>query len=155
MQLSAEEQYAAIELFRGTMVRHNVIIYPNERPGHGQPIRFDDGRWQNFVPLRLPQTLCIEERLPPGATAVLLNQSHTDADLVLPIDETQKQLFEGIDGQCTIAEILKSLPGGDRSKHHQEARAFFEHLWWYDQVVFDTSQALSGHEPKLDGDKRL
>ena len=31
--LPAEEQYAAVELFRGTMVRHSVIVYRNDGPG--------------------------------------------------------------------------------------------------------------------------
>jgi len=41
-------------------------------------------------------------------------------------------MFERIDGRRSIAEINldQSLP---------LARSFFERLWWYDQVVFDTS----------------
>jgi len=137
-QLSPEDQYAAVELFRGTMVRHNVIIYRSDRPGNGQPIRFDNGRWRHYVPIRLPRTLCTEENLPTGAAAVVLNQSHTNADLVLPIDETQKRLFEEIDGQRSIVNIVDSMPGRVRSQDHPGARTFFEQLWWYDQVVFDT-----------------
>src|SRR5882762_3245873 len=39
-QLSLEEQYAAIELFRGTMVRHSAIVYRGDRPGDTHPISF-------------------------------------------------------------------------------------------------------------------
>ena len=123
------------------MLRHNLVVYRKDWPCDGQPIRFDDERWQNYIPIRLPRTLCITENLPAGAAAVLLNQSHTYADLVLPIDERQRRLFEAIDGQTTIAEIMDSVfPRGERSCH-EHALAFFEQLWWYDQVVFDASQA--------------
>jgi 2-polyprenyl-3-methyl-5-hydroxy-6-metoxy-1,4-benzoquinol methylase len=146
-QLSLPEQYAAVELLRGTMIRHNVVAYRNDRPGDGQSIRFDDEHWQHYVPIRLPRTLCIEERLPPGAAAVLINQSHTYTDLVLPIDEAERRLFEAIDGQKTIAEILDNVPvrGG-----HERGRTFFEQLWWYDQVVFDASQPLGRGEATVD-----
>ena len=142
-RLSLPEQYAAVELFRGTMVRHNVVVYRNNRLGDGQPIRFDGEHWLTYVPIRLPRTRCIEERPPPGAAAVLINQSHTYTDLILPIDVTEKQLFDAIDGQLAIAQILDKVPAGEgRNKEH--ARIFFKQLWRYDQVVFDASKQL-GH----------
>jgi SAM-dependent methyltransferase len=137
-KLPPAEQYAAVELLRGTMVRHNAIVYRSDRSGDVHSVRFDDGHWQNYVPIRLPRTLWIEERLPPGAAAVLINQSHTYTDLILPIDAAERRLFEAIDGQRTIAEILDNVPArgvADRVGN------FFEKLWWYDQVVFDAFRA--------------
>jgi hypothetical protein len=74
----------------------------------------------------------VEEGLPAGAAAVLINRWHTYTDLYLPIDAQQKSLFDAIDGQRTIAEIA---PDGAL---RPVARVLFERLWWYDQVVFDT-----------------
>jgi hypothetical protein len=145
-QLPAREQYAAVELFRGTMVRHSLVAYRAGRRDASQPIRFDDDRWLSYVPLRLPRTRIIEERLPPGAVAVLLNGSHTYPDLYLPINVQEKRLFEEIDGRGTVAEIVRRAANEEvKRQHHQRerdyfARDFFERLWWYDQVVFDTSQ---------------
>ena len=139
--LPPAEQYAAVELLRGTMVRHNVIVYRSDRPGSGQPFRFDEDGWQHYVPIRLPRTRCVEKHLPPGAVAVLINEGHTYTDLVLPIAEGQRQLFECIDGHRTTTEIQNDLTsGGEQSPSHELARSFFEQLWWYDQVVFDTTQ---------------
>jgi SAM-dependent methyltransferase len=135
-QLSAQEGYAAVELFRGTMVRHSLVAYRTDRPGASQPICFDDDRWLNHVPIRLPRTLIIEERLPPGAAAVLINQSHTYPDLYLPINAQEKRLFKAIDGRRTIAQIVRQAATQTVQRQH---RAFFERLWWYDQVVFDAS----------------
>ena len=136
-RLSAEEQYAAMELFRGTMLRHSVIAYRNDRPAEGGPIQFEDRCWQSYVPIRLPMTIAVQERLPPGAAAVLINQTHSYTDLYLPIDRQETQLLEAIDGKRTVGDIVRSTW---QDQHHWErARNFFERLWWYDQVVFDAS----------------
>ena len=79
----------------------------------------------------------MRERLPPGAVAVLINRNHTYTDLYLPIDVRQERLLAAIDGKRTIAEICGER--GDRSL----ARAFFQQLWRWDQVVFDTSRVLT------------
>jgi SAM-dependent methyltransferase len=139
--LAAPEQYAAVELWRGSMARHSPIVGLKETARDSRAIQFDGDRWRSFVPIRLPNTLCIQERLPPGAAAVLLNQSHTHTDLVLPVDVLEKRLFDAIDGRRSIAGIVEQLRerrNGDRS--WERARAFFERLWAYDQVVFDASQ---------------
>jgi SAM-dependent methyltransferase len=132
--LPAKEQYAALELFRGTMVRHSAILYRDDAPGTAQPIRFDGNGWTDYVPHRLPGTLSVQERLPPGAAAVLINPSHTYTDIYLPIAAAEKPLFDAIDGVRSIGEIAREHGRLD------SARAFFERLWWYDQVVFDASR---------------
>ena len=138
--LTAEAQYAAIELFRGTMVRHGVVAYRKDRPAQGAPVDFDGAAWLGYTPIRLPDTLAVQDRLPPGAAAVLINRNHTYTDLYLPIDARQKRLLDAIDGERTIAEICREQ--GDRSL----ARAFFQQLWRWDQVVFDTSRvSAQGH----------
>ena len=77
--------------------------------------------------------------MPTGAEAVLLNQDRTYPDLFLPIGQEETQLFEAIDGRHTIAQIMEFLPAEARnSKICSRAKVFFEQLWWYDQVVFDS-----------------
>ena len=78
----------------------------------------------------------------PGAAAVLINRNHTYTDLYLPIDARQERLLAAIDGERTIAEICREP--GDRNL----ARAFFQQLWRWDQVVFNTSQALTQCVPQ-------
>jgi SAM-dependent methyltransferase len=136
-QLPAEEQYAALELLRGTMVRHSAIVYHEDRRGGCTPIRFEAEDWRTYVPVRLPATISVQKRLPPGAAAVLLNQSHTYTDLYLPIDRQEKRLFDAIDGSRTITQVVhKAWP---RKPKWERARGFFQRLWWYDQVVFEAS----------------
>jgi len=131
--LAPAERYAAAELFRGTMVRHSLIAYRNDAPKGAQAIRFTGDAWLDHVPIRMPDTICIQERLPPGAAAVLINRNHTDTDLFLPIDAQEKRWFDAIDGTRTVREIVRTHERPDIS------RSFFDRLWWYDQVVFDAS----------------
>ena len=139
-QLPFAEQYAAVELFRGTMVRHSVIVYRDDSPGAPQAIDFGGHAWPGYVPIRMSDTICIQERLPVGAAAVLINQTHTYTDLFMPIDATEKLMFDSIDGKRSVGDIAKrTVPSTRKESPLDLARAFFERLWWYDQVVFDSS----------------
>jgi hypothetical protein len=132
--LSSRDRATAMELWRGTMTAHSVIVH---HAGARESNAFDasDDHWLQWVPVRLPWTQLLQERLPQGAAGVLLNRSHQFHDLILSIDERDRALFERIDGQHTIREIVEQAAEDD----HGRARTFFEKLWWYDQVVFDTS----------------
>ena len=110
------------------------MAYRNDRPARGAPVDFDGEAWLDYTPIRLPDTLAVRDRLPPGAAAVLINRNHTSNDLYLPIDARQERLLAAIDGERTIAEICRERE--DRSL----ARTFFKQLWRWDQVVFDTSR---------------
>ena len=131
--LEPAQQYAAAELFRGTMMSHSVVARRDDSPGRSHAISFSGNAWLDYVPVRLPDTLCVQERLPPGAAAVLINRAHTCTDIYLPIDEREKRLVDAIDGERTIGDIA-----GDEQR--DLGRTLFERLWWHDQVVFDGSR---------------
>ena len=140
-QLPLAEQYAAVELFRGTMVRHSMVVYRSDCPTGLQPISFAGDTWHRYVPIRMPDTICVQERLPPGAAGVLINRSHTYRDLLMTINQNEKCWLDAIDGNRCIREILEdSSPLSQRTPTIEDARAFFQRLWWYDQVVFDASR---------------
>src|SRR5438067_1553907 len=142
LQLAAEEQYAATELFRGTMVRHSVIAYRSDAADPARQVRFDDDAWLTYVPVRMPDTVCVRDRLPPGALAVLISQSHTYRDIYMPINAAEMRLVDAIDGNRSIGHIVdKALASSREASRPHMVRAFFERLWWHDQVVFDISAA--------------
>jgi hypothetical protein len=89
----------------------------------------------------MADAICVQDRLPPGAAAVLINPTHTYRDLFLPIDAVEKGWFDAMDGNCSIGDIIKrNEPASQNQLHLDKARSFFERLWWYDQVVFDASR---------------
>jgi hypothetical protein len=144
-QLSLVEQHTAVELFRGTMVRHSVVAYRNDNPDSAQQVSFDGDAWLGYVPIRMPDTICIEERLPSGAAAVLINRGHTYKDLYLAIDNTEKGIFDHIDSNKNISDIMDSIfPSHEESKFDR-SRELFERLLLYDQVVLDTSRKSAQH----------
>ncbi len=64
--LPLRQQNAAVELLRGTMMSHSFIAYRDDRAEQSQPITFAGEAWRNWVPLALPWTVCVRERLPPA-----------------------------------------------------------------------------------------
>jgi SAM-dependent methyltransferase len=133
--LPERDQYMAMELWRGLMVNHSFVVHRSDVNNEGLKVRFDGERYLRYVPIRLPWTMCVQERIPAGAAGVLLNQTHLFQDLYLVIDEQEKRMFEAIDGRRNISEIF------GKAKEKGASPLFFEKLWWYDQVVFDTSKA--------------
>jgi len=126
--LPPAEQYALVELFRGTMTRHTVVAFAEDDATSGV-LDFGDptvGRW---VPVSMPSAIAVEERLPPGAAAALINRAHTDTDLVLFADRRRHEIFRSIDGDRTITELGAG------------AAEFVERLWRHDLVVLDTTEA--------------
>jgi SAM-dependent methyltransferase len=146
-ELPPAEQYAVVELFRGTMLVHSVVAYRDDAPEGSQPISFNGDSWLEYLPLRLPDTICVQEKLPPGAAGVLINGTHTYRDLYLPINALEKRLYDAIDGGSKVSDILgKVLSDAHNEEELDKVRSFFERLWWYDQVVFDTAATFS---PKI------
>jgi SAM-dependent methyltransferase len=124
------EQYALVELFRGTITRHTVIAHRADDPAGGT-LDFADPAVDRWVPVTVPTALAIEERLPPGAAAALIDSGHADTDLVLFVDRRGLATFRSIDGRRTVGELG---PG---------AAALVERLWRHDLVVLDTTDAGS------------
>lgn len=120
------EQYAALELFRGTIARHTVIAFDSGEEVSGR-LDFSGPGADEWVPIVPDTVIAVEERLPPGAAAALLNRAHVATDLVLFVDRNQLGVFRSIDGVRRIGEL-----GPD-------ARPFVERLWRHDHVVIDAS----------------
>jgi SAM-dependent methyltransferase len=134
--LEDRAQYAAMELWRGTIAHHTAVLYRSDTSLTPWSLCFDP----RHIPIRLPSTLCVRERLPAGAAAVLLNRGHLQHDLIVPIDADEKKMFDAMDGHRNIAGIV-AMAGRERVR--ARAQNFFEKLWWYDQVVFDASGVRS------------
>jgi SAM-dependent methyltransferase len=118
------EQYALVELFRGTITRHTVIAFDAGDARSGA-LDFTDPA---AVPVRVPTATAVEERLPPGAAAALINRAHTDTDLVLFAGPREYEIFRSIDGDRTMAELGAGAAG------------FVERLWRHDLVVMDAAR---------------
>lgn len=134
--LPSEEQWSAMELFRGTMVRHSALLRRGDEPLPGPEATAVEGlpgASLSWIPVPVADTLEITERIPQSAVAVLINPGHTFTDLYLPIDERQARWLAAVDGQRTLGEILGDEAAGE------SGGTFFQRLWDYDQIVFDTS----------------
>ena len=117
--MAPSDQFAAVELFRGTLQRHSAIVFRHDSPP--APLDWDD--WRSFVPIRPDTVISVEERLPANVSAVLINQAHVDRDLVMFVNAREKRVFEQIDGHTTLGTISGA------------SAEFGRRLWWHDLVV--------------------
>ena len=140
--LPEREQYIEMELWRGKMKHHTFVAHRSDLPDDELKVCFDDERYLRYVPFRLPWTTCIvQENFPPEVAGALANTAHQFPDLFLLIDAKEKQTYEAIDGRRTIGQIVDTVEGSGL-----RARDFFQKLWWYDQVAFDTSKVNTASE---------
>jgi SAM-dependent methyltransferase len=134
-RLPFEEQYAALELFRGDMLHHNLVAHLPEQEQE-QRLSFNGAGWLEYIPLRLPDILISKSDLPWKA-AGLTNPANVDPELALSVDELELLLFNTIDSRRSIADIIQ-LVAAERGKNpdtiYSRAQLFFEQLWWYDLV---------------------
>ncbi len=84
-------------------------------------------RWRDYVPVALPRTVCVRERLPPDSVAVLINRFHKFTDLICTVDSFEDRLLGAIDGNRTLAEILQFT--AQDGEGNRRALRFFERLW--------------------------
>jgi hypothetical protein len=110
---------------------HDFIVQAKDE----KKVTFDSQDYLRYVPIRRAWTICVTNNIPPGAAGVLLNQTHMFDDLFLPVNDVEKQMYEAIDGQRSVSEIVEAVKYSSPL-----ARDFFEKLWWNDQVVFDISR---------------
>lgn len=136
--LPERDQFAQMELWRGLMVNHDIVVHPSGGDKDRVNVRFDDDRYLRYVPVRRAWTLCVQKDLPPGAAGVLVNKTNLYPDIYLPVTALEKRMYDAIDGRLSISEIVEKVGKKDASP---VAAGFFEKLWWYDQTVFDTTNA--------------
>ena len=134
-KLPARDQYAAIELLRGAMVTHSAVVYRDDAPGNPQALSLDDDKWLDFVPLLMPGCVVIQQNLPPGAVAVVINRAHTFTDLFVPLTEFEAFVYSRIDGQTPCRDIVEEATDA------VSVGEVIEKLWRSDQIVLDRSMS--------------
>lgn len=125
--------YAAVELFRGTLVRHSAVAYHAGSDVCDPKALLSSKDWAKLVPMRGPDTRIITEKLPPNAAAVVINRAHSQTDAFLPVDAAQKRVLENIDGTRSAGDLAT----GEMSP--EKLRRYLEVLWIHDLIVFDAS----------------
>ena len=140
MSLPGEKQHAAMELFRGTMHKHVFVACRNDRDRQSYAIDLESQAWRRFVPVRWTGIKALHQDLPPGTVVRLQQMGHRFADIVAQLDAPRAKLFDMIDGQRTIEQIMaQSGLKGSRDDLDRYARGFFQALWNFDLVMFAVS----------------
>jgi hypothetical protein len=80
-------------------------------------VSFAAEAWREYVPIRMADMICVQEHLPSGAAAVLINQTHTNRDLILPITAAEKRWLDGSMGTAKLARSWKDLRQPHPNRH--------------------------------------
>lgn len=123
------DQFAAMELFRGTIVRHSAVAYRTDSDLPASPVLWDGEAWRSYVPMVPTTVVDVEDRLPRGTALALVNRAHVDRDLVCFLDAQERRAFEAVDGRTPLREIPEATS------------ALFERLWLHDLVMIDASDS--------------
>ncbi len=125
--MTDSDQYAAMELFRGTIVRHSLIGYRDDSPFPSPVIDWAGQGWRSFVPSVLDTVVVVDSGLPRGAAAAVINRAHIDSDLICFLDASELAVFAAIDGVTASGAISGASP------------QLLERLWMHDLIVIDAS----------------
>ena len=126
------------------MLRHSVIVRRDDDARAPRPISFAGDAWADYVPVRLPDTICVEGtaagRRGGGADQP---EPFTHGSSSCRSTRPRSGWCDAIDGARSIGELARSegLDGAERPI--DRARMFFERLSEYDQVVFDATAAAA------------
>jgi SAM-dependent methyltransferase len=115
------DQFTLMELFRGTMTRHSLVAYREDTPL--STLQWEGEGWRDYVPLLPPSVVVVQDRLPPGMAAAVINRAHVDTDLVCFLTTDELAVFSAIDGKTPVGQV----PGA--------TSALFERLWMHDVVM--------------------
>ena len=146
--LSRVEQAAIVELYRGGMAMHELVVCRDERPAVTRELGHEAARVPESVPIRNPGLTIVEEGLAAGLSARLSWDAHHYPEISALVDPLQGALFNGIDGVSSVAEIATSLGASSTDTDTVEFAAnFFRSLWELDYVWFRSPDAGPVPEP--------
>ena len=135
--LSEREQYAAMELWRGAIASHSVILSRDDAsPVLTKPRLTIRSPGLDTCRSGCPGTLCVQERLPDGRCGCArepiprVSRSDHDHRRAGQADARRRRRPSQHRRDCRPCRRQPSAAA---------RQGFFEKLHWYDQVVFDSS----------------
>lgn len=143
------ERWGLMELHRGNMRRHVFVAGRDDRPRPSWSVDFSGDAWLDYVPVRNPGIEAASDGLPEGARTRLFWPNHEYLEISAVLDDVQTTLFLQVDHRRTVREILSDAFGqsGDAALSEGAvtfAREFFQSMWRFDYVWFQTA---GGGEP--------
>ena len=146
--LSPVEQAGIVELYRGGMPMHELIVCRDERPALTRELGYEAARVPEAVPIRNPGLTIVEEGLAAGLSARLSWDAHHYPEISALVDPLQGALFNAIDGVSSVTDIATSLGASATDGDIVEfASNFFRSLWELDYCWFRSRAAGADADP--------
>ena len=140
-RLPPSEQYAAVELLRGNMLRHNLIVYRDDVAPGSCPVSTATSGWTTCrcacrrlsacrIDCRLARPRCSSIRGIPTLICFCPSMPRRCG--------WSKRSMAGAPSPRSSGGLRRLHASSNRLR--KQAHELFERLWWYDQIVFETSR---------------
>ena len=141
------DQFALTEAFRGSIHTHFFVACRDDRPEETFKIDLNAPDWKQLIPVRAFSLRLSKEDLPDDRhVGWIAWKNHAFKEIRLPVTPIQAQIFNLIDNERTIQEIMDgSGIESDRETLERLAQVFFAAMVEFDYVWFKKP-----HTPRLE-----
>ena len=135
--LPAAEQYALMELYRGDIASHELIVCASESVRARREIGFEGQDWLGYVPVRNPEVEVVADEGRGDCEARLRWARHSYPEITALLSATQIVLLNSLDDQRDLRQVMEVAGLGADEGAVSYVRNFFASLWRMDYVWFE------------------
>lgn len=146
--LPAAEQYALMELYRGDIASHELIVCASESVRARREICFEGQDWLGYVPVRNPEVEVVaDEGREDYCEARLRWARHSYPEITALLSAIQIVLLNCLDDQRDLRQVMEQAGLGEDEEAVSYVKNFFASLWRMDYVWFETPTAREVEAP--------
>ena len=132
------QQWALVELFRGSMGSHEMIVCRSDRAVQSFEIHLDGEDWLSYVPLPSPLLETEFNDLLPGSAMRVRCRGHLYREISVLLDATQAALCRSIDGSRSAGDLVALVDSEKADEAVSYVQNLLKSLWRYDYIWFQT-----------------
>ena len=145
--LPAAKEYALMELYRGDIASHELIVCASESARARREICFEGEDWLGYVPVRNPEVEVVVDEGRGDCEARLRWARHCYPEITALLSATQIVLLNSLDDQRDLRQVMELAGLGADEGAVSYVKNFFASLWRMDYVWFETPSARDVEAP--------
>ncbi len=138
LALPPREQWALVELFRGSMGSHEMIACRSDRVASSFEVDLDGEDWLSYVPVLSPLLETEFDDLLPGTAMRVRCRGHLYPEIKVLLDATQAALCRSIDGSRSAGDLVALVDSEKADEAVSYVQNLLISLWRYDYIWFQT-----------------
>jgi SAM-dependent methyltransferase len=138
LALPPHQQWALVELFRGSMGSHEMIACRSDRERTSYDADLDGQDWLAYVPVLSPLLETEFDGLLPGTAMRIRCRGHLYSEISVLLDATQAALCRSIDGSRSAGDLVALVDAEETDESVSYVQNLLKSLWRYDYIWFQT-----------------